>query len=203
MKTDVFVRVWASSKLRLGLAVAVVERLRAERGARLHLIVAEPSHRWLDWGKAESVHQLDAHDFHRRSKAAADELSRGGAYVVLDDDHMPIGADWLGDGLELLHDQPAYGYISSWSVNGEVYATGADRDVFPALSGTPYFMRRPTHTYGFLGTLPDGPLESYDTVFAEHVRSLGWETGFARRVRHNHLGIGLSQVIPGHWTVPV
>jgi hypothetical protein len=200
MKTDVFVRVWASSKLRLGLAVAVVERLRAERGAHLHLIVAEPSHRWVDWGKHENVHQLDDINFHWRSKKLAGELARSDPYVVLDDDHMPIGADWLQQGIETLRKCPEYGYVSSWSVNGEVRAPAGHDDpiAFPGLAGTPYFIRRAIDTR----FLPGGDLGSYDTVFAEYVRALGWETGFARRVRHNHLGMGLSQVVPGHWTVP-
>jgi hypothetical protein len=199
MKTDVFVRVWASSKLRLGLAVAVVERLRAERGAHLHLIVAEPSHRWVDWGKHENVHQLDDINFHWRSKKAAGELARTDPYVVIDDDHMPIGVDWLRRGLETLRDNDDYGYISSWSVNGEVLAPADDgRTVFDGLAGTPYFIRHAIDTR----CLPGGDLGDYDTVFAKYVRAVGWETGFARRVRHNHLGMGFSQVIPGHWTVP-
>lgn len=194
---DIFVRIWAGNRLRLGLAIAVVERLRSEPGTRLTLLIAEPSQRAQDWGRHEAVVQVDPSDFHRRSKAAAEELAQDEVYVVIDDDHLPCVQDWLGAGLEAVRERSAYGYVASWSVNDELPSVGEDPLVFPGLAGTPYFIRK-----GILGTLPDGPLESYDTTFAEHVRARGWQTGFARRARHNHLGMGFSQVIPGHWTMP-
>lgn len=102
--------------------------------------------------------------------------------------------------------------LSSWSVNGEVPEKG-NGEVWPEASiGCPYFIRkyilneqcRTPKGMLMLGSpqaeLPDGELRNYDTILTQHVMSKGWKTGFLRNVRHNHLGLEHSQVIPEHWT---
>ena len=200
---DVFVKVWCDTTLRLGLAIAVVERLRMFDNARLHVLCAKDTLHLGDWQDKQRFLWCDKEKFWITTKAYAEQEAKSDIYVVIDDDHLPIGPDWLSHGCEVLGRNHEYGMLSSWSVNGEVPENGSG-EVWPEASiGCPYFIRK-----GLFGNsldqasaaLPDGPLRNYDTILTQFVMSKGWKTGFLRNVRHNHLGMEHSQVIPEHWT---
>lgn len=198
---DAFVKVWAESPMRSCLAGAVIDRLlRYEREGQARVFVLAADHHGLFpaiYIGAPVYISLLPDRFWITSKEYADRRAESPIYVVIDDDHLPIGKDWLEKGVAALAARPDFAMLSSWSVNGEVplnNASSYDEDVFEHFAiGTPYFCRR-----GSLGQLPDGPLESYDQVLSEHVKKIG-RIGFLRSVRHNHLGYGYSQVIPEHW----
>lgn len=192
---DVFVKVWCDTTLRLGLAMAVVERLKMFDNARLHILCARDTLHLADWQDKRFL-WCDKEKFWITTKAYAEQEAKSDIYVVIDDDHLPIGSDWLSKGCEVLGRHPEYGMLSSWSVNGEVPEKG-EGEVWPEASiGCPYFIRK-----DILGkALPDGELRNYDTILTQHIMSKGWKTGFLRNVRHNHLGMEHSQVIPEHWT---
>lgn len=202
--TDVFIKVWCSSVLRLGLAMAVIERCLMLDDANVHVIICEeslmPDELVKDWfPRVKTWADLPAEKFWQSSKALAESLAKSDVYVVLDDDHLPIGKDWLSKGLRAMKHNPEYGCMSSWSINGEVHPPTMvftdDEYVWEeGCTGTPYFIRK-----GILKQLPDGPLKSYDTTLSEYIRSQGHTIGFMKAVRHNHLGYGLSQVIPEWW----
>jgi len=208
--TDVFVKVWASSRMRLAMAWAVVERLAMIPSANVRIIYAYPSHRLglsigdlgsETWAIARSAVVLRGENFWVTSKQYAEDQAESPIYVVIDDDHLPIGRTWLEDGVSALEAHPEFSMLSSWSINGEVPAnnTGThDPDVFEVVNlGTPYFVRK-----GALRTLPagdDGGAATYDGILSDHVRKQG-RIGFLRRCRHNHLGCGYSQVVSGHWS---
>lgn len=186
--TDVFVKVWTESLLRYGLALAVVDRLRQDPAVSLTVIAARgsravPAHPNTVW--------LDRELFWIRAKEAAETLAESDPYVVIDDDHLPIGKTWLEDGVATLARHPEYGMLVSWSVNGEVpEGTGGDDEVFPCADlGTPYFVRK-----GIIGEFPDGPLGEYDGILTRHLNARGWKTGFMRKVRHLHVGQHYSQM---------
>jgi hypothetical protein len=212
--------------------MAVIERCLMLEDANVHVIICEESlmpdelvKQWFP--KVKTWADLPAEKFWQSSKALAESLAKSDVYVVLDDDHLPIGKDWLEKGLRAMKHHPEYGCLSSWSINGEVpegrtsnlvnrltgeiaknpigtimdceapqdWVSVDDEWCWEATcTGTPYFIRKE-----ILGVLPDGPLKSYDTVLSEHIRSKGHTIGFLREVRHNHLGYGLSQVIPEWW----
>lgn len=208
---DVFVKVWCDTTLRLGLAMAVVERLKMFDNARLHVLCARDTLHLADWQDKRFL-WCDKKKFWITTKAYAEQEAKSDIYVVIDDDHLCIGKDWLSHGCEVLGRHPEYGMLSSWSVNGEVPEKGTG-EVWPEASiGCPYFIRkdilstqcRTPKSMLMLGSpqaeLPDGELRNYDTILTQHVMSKGWKTGFLRNVRHNHLGMEHSQVIPEHWT---
>jgi hypothetical protein len=206
---DVFVKVWAASAMRAMLAGAVMERLAKFEDARVTALMAAgttvdgtPRIPVTPNTEGFAMATLPRDRFWITSKQYAEDHAESPIYVVLDDDHLPIGKDWLSAGVETLLRYPDFAMLSSWSINGEVSppqgggrVSYVDADLFesPSSTGTPYFVRR-----GDLGQLPDGPLESYDTVLSDHVRAKG-RIGFLRHVRHNHLGAHYSQVVPGHW----
>ena len=201
-RVDVFVKVYPTSTMRTYLAQAVLERLAyyIEAGeARVLALVAAGS--YLNGPapeqRARGVEcvRLYQKDYNLAAKQFAEDHAASPTYVVLDDDHLPLGRDWLSAGVQALEEHPDHVLLSSWSINGEVPLREPVGSVFHVggSQGAPYFARR-----GMLGTLPAGQLESYDEVFTNHARTVG-ATGFLRYVRHNHLGYGYSQVVPGHW----
>lgn len=210
---DVFVKVWCDTPLRLGLAMAVVERLKMFLNARLHVLCAKDTLHFAEWTEDKNFLWCDREKFWITTKAYAEQAAKSDIYVVIDDDHLPIGKDWLTAGFEALDRNPEHGMVCSWSVNGEVPVSPGVGDIWDSDSiGCPYFVRkgilsenRRTPEYSLMlgdpqGRLPDGPLPNYDTILTKHIQSLGWKAGFLRNVRHNHLGMSFSQVIPGHWT---
>lgn len=191
---DVFIKSWTEEWIRHGLALSVVARcLRLP--CRLHLIVAEGSIAFPPDLKLE-VSILPREQFWIGSKAFAEARAESSVYVVLDDDHMPIGTDWLDEGVSSLDARPDYACLSSWSINGEV-PEGGGYVWASECTGTPYFIRK-----GILNPkrMPVGSLPNYDAVLSAEIRKSG-SIGFMRSVRHNHLGYGLSKVIPGWWKV--
>lgn len=188
---DVFVRVHSETLFRHYLAWAVIERLKMFPQANVVAIQSEEN----EW-RHDPVHVVILlADFARQSRQTADRLARSPIYVLLDDDHLPIGKTWLEDGVAELEKRPDFVSLSSWSVNGEVPdGAGLGVPIFEAHStGTPCFVRKGTFV-----DLPDAPAREYDLVLSEHLKRRG-KIGFLRRVRHNHLGYGYSQVIPEHW----
>lgn len=196
--TDVFVRVWADSLLRLGMAVAVVERLLMRRDLHVVLLIAENSIEHPSF-KATPSFSVPRTNFHVESKRFAEQFAQTDPYIVIDDDQLMLGSTFLQLWLKTQQEFDV-GLLSSWSVNGEVPAPPegfVPYGWWPCESvGTPYLVRK-----GLLVDLPDGPLSQYDGILTRHLNDHGHTTGFARHVRHNHLGMGFSQVIPGWWQV--
>lgn len=191
--TDLFVKVWADNPIRLGMAMSVVARCQLFKDVKLHVLVAEDTLHVAGW----PITWLPKEEFWISSKAYAEQKAKSDVYVVLDDDHLPIGADWVQAGKKAMEHHPDFACLSSWSINGEVPSKVGDEWVWEdTCTGTPYFIRK-----GILNPakMPVGTLPSYDTTLSEHIRSQGHKIGFLRQVRHNHLGYGFSQVIPGWW----
>ena len=206
---DVFVKIYASNLIRLGMAMVTVERLMvdAERGEiRLHLLAAEGSMASPNW-VAEKQFPLDR--FHIDAKCYAEAHAQSEIYVVFDDDQLIIGRDWLARGLEVFGRHPEVGMAAAHMITGEVPAPAGEEPFWECNSiGCPYFIRKGIltgpnnlHPDGqtMLGgmeliTIPEGTLSNFDTLLTEQVNQLRWKTGFLRHVRYNHLGSGYSLV---------
>jgi hypothetical protein len=210
--TDIFVRTRTNNPIRLAIAEACFERLQLLGDARVHLIGAAGFARpaaadrltggsWL----------LFARDFHVKSRQLADEKAEGGFYVVIDDDCMPIGKDWLDRGLEAMAIFPQFSALASWSINGEIDPAKCalppqhdDRlhqvsEIFEVPSlGTPTFIRRYRNGERIQLNLPEAPIGQYDLTISQAYLEHG-RIGMLRHVRHNHLGYGLSEVVPDWW----
>jgi len=194
---DVFVRYWPQSRLRKHLAQAVLERLSMQDDARVRLLVPGACGYEYNLPPFDTFDRISAARFAAESRERADVTARSPIYVVIDDDHLPIGKGWIRAGVRALEQRPDFAMLSAWSVNGEVRDHGGvDPDVFEAHScGTPCFVRK-----GTFAKLPEGPAPEYDLILSEHLKANVGKIGFLRNVRFNHLGFELSQVVPGHWS---
>lgn len=200
---EIFIRCCPESQMRLGLAQAVVARC-AMWDARIVLLVGRGSYFIPDPGGALlERHVIAMREFARESRIVADSIAAG-PYCLIDDDQLPIGKSWLEDGFDALRYNPGYAMLSSWSINGEVPApvkiasaagpAMADGPIFEVHScGTPCFVNK-----GMFAHAPTADAPEYDNVLSAWLRTRG-RIGFLRHVRHNHLGYGYSQVVPGHW----
>lgn len=209
---DIFVRTRTNNPIRLSLASAVLDRLARIPGANVSLICAEefelPRR---SFGPMPPWYQVDSHRFHIDSRKRAHQKALSDVYVVIDDDCMPLGKDWLERGLAAMAARPQYAALASWSINGEIDPAkcalppcdastwyqgdpGAEADVFEVESlGTPTFLRRSMPLQ-----VPEGSLGQYDGTLSAAYREHG-RLGMLRHVRHNHLGYGLSEVVPEWW----
>jgi len=201
--TDVFVRIYATNLIRLGMAMTTVERLMvdAERGnIRLHLLVAEGSMASPDWaGKLFSPLSR----FHIDAKRYAESKAKSPIYVCFDDDQLIIGKDWLDKGLAFMAANPDWGMASAWMITGEVpEGSGFEAGWESSSIGCPYFVRKgilvESSNHGqveqIINYFPETPIASYDTDLTKVVQSRGYKTGFMRHVRYNHLGSQYSQL---------
>lgn len=224
---DVFVRSRTNNPIRLALAEAVVWRLqRFADLRRLYVVTARgfalPKLPLAAFSKVD-VEALDTEQFHVDSRKLAHNWATSDVYVVIDDDCMPLGVNWLRDGVEAMRTYPEFAALSSWSINGEIdpervalppraeVLRPVDLDVFEVAElGTPTFMRKSwAQTPSAPDELrarpvdldcPDGPLHDYDRRLSRSIQRAGL-TGMLRNVRHNHLGVGLSEVVPEWWKV--
>lgn len=208
---DVFVKVWIESRLRAHLCGAVLERVMNYPEANVIALCASNQDVRFVLSNREArgiveVEVLGPQAFWKHSKQWADSHATSDIYVVIDDDQLPLGRDWIANGVAAMLAHPNFAMLSAWSINGEVALSHSPADwgemlhAFPTIHpepvrsiGTPYFCRARS-----LGTLPDGDRGNYDQVMTDHVRTRG-PVGFLYNVRHNHLGCGYSQVIPEHW----
>ena len=118
--TDVFVRIYATNMIRLGMAITTVERLMldAEAGRiRLRLLVAEGSLADPNWA---GILIKPLSRFHIDAKRYAEAHAKSDVYVVFDDDQLIIGKDWLERGLEFMEKHPDWGMAAAWMITGEV-----------------------------------------------------------------------------------
>ena len=210
--TDVFLRLYAEHPLRQAMALTVIERLKLMKDARISVITPKGGAGWLknpDW----QLHVLperwrlllaDKADFWRSSRQMAEDRAESETYVVLDDDHLPIGKWWLDTGVTALKRRPDYAALASWSVvRGEVEPEAVAREGIPSddnvfgtyALGTPYFIRK-----GTVPVFPEGPVHDYDQRVSEVMMRAG-HLGFLRHVNHVHIGVGASVVIPECWLV--
>ena len=211
--TDIFVRTRTNNPIRLALAEACLRRLGLFEEAKLHLICARgfPLPDLRDEPLRFLCHEALPDSYHVGSRKIAQLRAISEVYVVIDDDCMPIGRDWLAYGLVVMARFPEFAALASWSINGEIIEkkcalppphpiTYSVDEIFEVESlGTPTFIRRFRPTGEMLPlTIPEGDLGQYDATLSGAYRQHG-RIGMLRHVRHNHLGYGLSEVVPEWW----
>lgn len=202
MSTDIFVRTRTNNPIRLAIADAAIMRLKLLEGVKTRFIGASgfPLPATRAHGKALLVHP---DQYHVDSRWVAHEAAKSDVYVVIDDDCLPLGRDWLERGLAAMAAWPQFAALASWSINGEIDPAKCalpspgepwESDLFEVESlGTPTFLRRSTQLL-----VPEGSLGQYDATLSAAYREHG-RIGMMRYVRHNHLGYGLSEVVPEWW----
>ena len=192
-KMDVFVRTFPLTMLRKAMLTTVLSKVVSHAELNLRVIAHEDANQMLF--ELRDVEYLSGHGFWNASRIYADKNAISPVYALLDDDHLPIGREWFAEGARLLDLFPNYRIISSVSVCGEVHPDGGDSDVCETgCCGTPYFARAGT-LHGFF---PPCEISEADLVASREMTKVG-KIGFGRKLRHNHLGFGFSQAVPGWW----
>ncbi len=186
---DVWVRVAPFSKTREMLAKAVLARLESYREFRPRAVTCAGS--WAS-GTGRNI-VLPADDFWNSAIRYADLHSTSEVYAVLDDDQLPLGPDFFQLGRRFVLEHPRFAFIASVSINGEVALPETPFAVVETESaGTPFFALS-----GTLANLrPRSSLAAADVEACRAIRAAGLKVGFARALRHNHLGYGISQAVP-------
>jgi hypothetical protein len=201
---DVFVRVAPLSSVRSHLAAAVLARLAGFPDVRVRPLLSEADVFWnpIIPVAASAPAFLCTDEFWNESVRFADQHASGDVYALLDDDQLPLGPDFFHLGRRLLLEHPEFAFISSVSINGEValprwdvMLAPAERDrqiVVAGSAGTPFFARARSLAH----LRPQSSLARADTEACESIQRAGLKVGFARALRHNHLGYGISQAVP-------
>lgn len=129
----------------------------------------------------------------------------GKFYILADDDCLPLGDDFLAEGLSTLKAHPNFVQLTPLPSNENIvewtpsptidnYTAYKDAEVFEHVSvgGIRFSRKMPFSLWpALVGTAP-----AYDGPHGEAIRQEGFRVGYMRNVRFLHLGAGKSTV----WT---
>lgn len=134
--------------------------------------------------------------FHMGSKKRAEESSTSSIYIVADDDCLPIGRNFVKDGVEILYDHPEYGLLTATSVSDGSYRQLEYPNEVAELHavGGIAFVRK-----GILTDFNDLGVAKTDESICSEMNRKGYKTGVMPNVKFNHLGAGYSLTVPGCW----
>jgi hypothetical protein len=178
-----------------------MERVLGLPKCNVHIVSVAGSFYEETWReRAHKFYVIKPENYHVASKALAENCSRSDIYVVMDDDQLLYGQDFLSKGEEVLRSHPQYGMLSAHSINRDEVPCGAkdlpdcDADVWRSDSiGCPYFVRK-----GIITVWPDVPPLQFDTLLTKHILEKDYLTGFFHNVRYNHIGSHFSQLGKEH-----
>lgn len=194
---DVFIRVFPSSELRLGFAIATIARWRMQKDIKLHVIVCvnQPMYH-----KLENVFPLlplvgevnhPGDPFATSSLHYAEMYAKSPIYVICNDDNLPYGQDFVAKGIDIMNRYSDYGVISGVVVNGHEQFN-SDREVteIHAVGGL-VFLRK-----GLVTEFP--PLEDcfWDGERHKQVIGKGFKSGYAKDLPYLHMGAHFSVANP-------
>lgn len=203
-RVDVFVRVYAEplgglkSSLRWGMSIATLARWRMQEDANLTVLSADaiiqPMH---------SCVMMPEKNFHIESKREAERRATTPIYVIADDDALPLGKNFIEQGVKTLARFADYGLVGATSISDGQYPAGKTfRYGEPQISdvektesaGGIVFVRR-----GVINPdeLPNCDADQVDETVCTHVRKRGFKVGLLPHVRFNHLGSGFSVTSKG------
>ena len=190
--TDVFIRVFSSSELRLGFAIATVARWKMQKDCRVTAI------QWpkgLDYNfRCNQTRPLDE-PFAAYSLKFAEALAQSDPYIICNDDNLPYGQDFVSKGLDIMARHPEYGCISGVVTNGhEPYDTENEVHEIHAVGGL-VFLRK-----GLVTEFP--PLEDafWDGERHRQVTVKGFKSGYSHRLPYLHMGAHFSVANPAFFT---
>lgn len=132
---------------------------------------------------------LDIPNFQVARRINADHLAEGSVYVMTDDDMMPMSADIISRGLELMEKYPEFSMLSAMPASATIHPWAEGYlcdDVMEHVSvGGLRFCRK-----GILHKWPEFTGPGYDREHCEAIREAGYRVGYMRDVKANHLGEG-------------
>ena len=193
MTTDVFIRVFSSSELRLGFAIATVARWKMQRDVRV-TVLQWAQGRPYDFGcnTQRLLHRTEA-PYAACSLSTAEAFATSDPYIICNDDNLPYGQDFVIKGLDIMKRYPDYGVISGVVVNGdgsEFEMNGPEVKEIHAVGGL-VFLRK-----GLVTEFP--PLEDpyWDIERHRQVVAKGFKSGYARDLPYLHMGAKFSVASP-------
>ena len=143
---------------------------------------------WLTNYKIDLIVQRDMDQRERRMDA--DERAKGSTYILTDDDCLPIGLDFITDGVSVVDAHPQFGMFSPEMVREKDRSLhkGDTQDVYcwPGVGGQ-RFCRK-----GLVKDWPPMIGDTYDIPHNEAVKDRGYLCGIFRDIYFNHLCEGWS-----------
>jgi len=198
-KTDVFIRVFSSSELRLGFAIATVARWRMQQDCRVHVIQWADGLKynwWIGHRKGEWIGEWINEPelpFATSSLRQAEELAKSDPYIICNDDNLPYGQDFVSNGLDIMNRYPDYGVISGVVVNGEgseFEMNGPEVKEIHAVGGL-VFLRK-----GLVTNFPQLEDCFWDGERHKQVVEKGFKSGYSRSLPYLHMGAHFSVANP-------
>jgi len=191
MTTDVFIRVFSSSELRLGFAIATVARWKMQRDVRV-TVLQWAQGRPYDFGcnTQRLLHRTEA-PYAACSLSTAEAFAQSDPYIICNDDNLPYGQDFVIKGLGIMERNPEFGCVSGVVVNGDQYKMdGPEITEIHAVGGL-VFLRK-----GLVTEFP--PLEdpSWDLERHRQVVEKGFKSGDERDLPYLHMGAKFSIASP-------
>jgi hypothetical protein len=191
--TDVFIRVFSSSELRLGFAIATVARWKLQKDCRIIPIVCEAGMELDRW--PGSIVIYNEPPFATSSLRIAEGVAKSDPYIICNDDNLPYGQDFVEKGLDIMARYSEYGVISGVVTNGhEPYDTETEVHEIHAVGGL-VFLRK-----GLVTEFP--PLEDrfWDGERHKQVLAKGFKSGYSHRLPYLHMGAHFSIATPCYFT---
>ena len=189
--TDMFIRVFSSSELRLGFAIATVARWKMQKDCRVHVLQTGLPYEFND----VEVLRVPEKPFAMHSLKLAEHFADTNPYIICNDDNLPYGQDFVEKGLDIMARHPEYGVISGIVTNGhEPYDTENEVHEIHAVGGL-VFLRK-----GLVTEFP--PLEDcyWDLERHRQVTAKGFKSGYSHRLPYLHMGAHFSVANPSFFT---
>jgi hypothetical protein len=187
---DVFLRVAPLHPIRAHLAEAVYLRW-LEEAAYVRVIKAEGSL----FGAFEATLPLE--NFQWTSRAYADENAKSDPYILADDDHLPLGKDFVSRFEREWDKYPGYALFSAASAvrgeapyQGALWQEGVTEE--PACVGATMLHAKRVIPYSQF----NGKASNQDSIVCDWLKAHGYKFALSKSVHYLHLGFGLSQVEP-------
>lgn len=208
-KIDLFIRIGPKDRIRLGIAMACVARWKSDPLVRLRPIalggtkLAEPftyrDYLELSWEKC-----FPAENFHFASRQYADENAETEPYLMVDDDEMPLGANWVEHAVNLWHlynvdrkyvmmvGRPMLTVEDSVRHHERLRNSKLEVEEMPYWWGCPYMSYRGAVPYGEF----KGPADKQDPIVADWANKNNKKQALCMNLYYSHFGLSFSQVQP-------
>ncbi len=189
--TDVFVRVFSSSELRLGFAIASVARWKMQKDVRVNVLRCGDGD-FYQYGcrQWELPNEIDM-PFATQSLRLAEQFAESNPYIIANDDTLIYGQDFVSNGLKIMEKYSDFGVISGAVTNGDQFQlNGPDITEIHAVGGL-VFLRK-----GLVTEFP--PLEDcyWDGERHKQVVAKGFRSGYTKMCPYLHMGAHFSVANP-------
>lgn len=189
--TDCFVRVFSSSEIRLGFAIAAVARWKMQKDVNVHV---------LQWAGGIPydfdcdtlvISNNESSPFATLSLKEAEFRAQSNPYIIANDDNIAYGQDFVKKGLSVMERHPDYGVISGMVTNGDPYPKEWEEVHEIHAVGGLVFLRK-----GLVTEFK--PLEDcfWDGYRHAQVIAKGFKSGTSKELPYLHMGAHFSVANP-------